>query len=262
MRNNHIEMIPNDIQQLSKLKILVLSGNQIKTLPEALFELPLVEVYLAYNQLIEISERVGQWTCLSLLDVSHNQLKQVPKQLESLSKLKKLNLSHNYLNELLLTQHASLEELELQHNQLMKWNIGSFPQLKRLDLRNNKLGYLESDNVHLGSLKELHLGFNRLTQLFSLLKASIGSLELLDIRDNQFESVPLPILESRTLKRLDMTNNNITQLPPELGLVISLDILIFHGNPLKGLSGGSTSKILKMLRDRIQVKQGICVNDS
>jgi Leucine-rich repeat (LRR) protein len=257
MRNNRIRVIPSDIGRLTQLKVLVLSGNQIQRLPEKLFELPLVEVYLAHNQFTELPSRIHHWTSVSLLDISHNQLTQVPQSLESLPKLRKLNLSHNDLSELPLTQHASLEELELHHNQLKKWTAVSFPVVKRIDLRYNKLNRLESDPINLGSLKELHLGFNQLNKLISFLKASIHSLELLDIRDNQFESVPLPILDSKTLKRLDLTNNNISFLPPELGWVTSLDMLIFHGNPVRGLSGGSTAKILKILRDRIP-KPGIC----
>ena len=60
-----------------------------------------------------------------------------------------------------------------------------------------------------------------------------------------------------SLSLLDMRNNNIQTLPPELGLMSSLRFLGIQGNPIRGirptLLSAAVAEILKFLRSRLDV---------
>lgn len=56
-----------------------------------------------------------------------------------------------------------------------------------------------------------------------------------------------------SLKRLDISNNSIGNLPPELGMLSSLQNINSFGNPLKVPNFG-TEKLLKWLRNKIPIQ--------
>lgn len=53
-------------------------------------------------------------------------------------------------------------------------------------------------------------------------------------RDNQLRDVPVELCVLK-LQLLDVANNNLGTLPPELGLMTSLRRLVLDGNPLRAL---------------------------
>ena len=55
------------------------------------------------------------------------------------------------------------------------------------------------------------------------------------------------------LSLLDLTDNNLAQLPPQLGRMTSLRALPLSGNPLRGLrTGQPLSGLLRSLRNRLE----------
>lgn len=57
------------------------------------------------------------------------------------------------------------------------------------------------------------------------------------------------------LALLDLTDNNIASLPPELGRMTTLRALPLSGNPIKGLrTAGPLSALLASLRNRLAVR--------
>lgn len=77
MVNCKIDSLPEDIAQLSKLKILDLAGNNISELPESLLRLNnLSEINLAQNQLSHISERFAYQPKLYYLNLKGNPIPQ------------------------------------------------------------------------------------------------------------------------------------------------------------------------------------------
>ena len=55
------------------------------------------------------------------------------------------------------------------------------------------------------------------------------------------------------LSLLDLTDNNLAQLPPQLGRMTSLRALPLSGNPLRGLrTGQPLSALLRSLRNRME----------
>ena len=89
----------------------------------------------------------------------------------------------------------------LQYNELE-----SLPQLK-----------------HCQHLKELHVGFNRISQVTGEdIDAMANQLKVLDLRDNKIEVLPDEIVNLQSLERLDVSNNNLSILPFVLGRQRSL----------------------------------------
>lgn len=95
----------------------------------------------------------------------------------------------------------------------------------------------------------------RFTELPAVLKGMPG-LEIVNARDNKVSSVDYALLA--TLPRLavlDLANNDINQVPPELGLLSGLRSLGLEGNtfriPRHEVLVKGTACVLGYLRDRI-----------
>jgi internalin A len=86
---NPLTKFPDDVLQLTKLKILNLTYNQITSIPEALGKLSnLTELGLNDNQIPSIPEALGQLSNLTKLDLSGNQITKIPEALDQLPNLK------------------------------------------------------------------------------------------------------------------------------------------------------------------------------
>ena len=136
--------LPETLGQLTQLRSLVLSNNQLNGLPESLGQLTqLTELRISYNQLTRLPESLGQLTQLQELDLSKNQLTTLPESLGQLTQLQWLNLSGNQL--------ITLPE-----------SLGQLTQLQTLDLSQSELTDLPSSLAELGYLKYLKLYGNPL----------------------------------------------------------------------------------------------------
>lgn len=92
--NINLHRVDRRLLELDNLKVLDLSENSVKALPEEMKNLSLVELFLSGNQLEEIplSMCYGNLAnCLKTLDLSRNKLSRLPQtfcQFESLVQLK------------------------------------------------------------------------------------------------------------------------------------------------------------------------------
>ena len=65
---------------------------------------------------------------------------------------------------------------------------------------------------------------------------------------------------SLQLSMLDLTDNSLASLPPEMGRMTSLRALPLSGNPLRGLrTAQPLSGLLCTLRNRLQARSGAAV---
>ena len=113
--------MPEAIAQLSNLRELDLSDNQLTTLPEAIAQLSnLRELDLSDNQLTTLPEAIAQLSNLRELDLRNNQLTTLPEAIAQLSNLRVLYLRNNQLTTLpeAIKQLSQLEKLDLRGNQL------------------------------------------------------------------------------------------------------------------------------------------------
>ncbi len=79
-------------------------------------------------------------------------------------------------------------------------------------------------------LKNLILSFNKLKEGSDSILSTCILLESLDLSDNQFKVLPLQIMSLIGLKRLDLRNNHISQLPPEHFFWINYNTFLIQEN--------------------------------
>lgn len=124
-----------------------------------------------------------------------------------------------------------------------------------LDLRSNFLNSLPEEMKSLIRLQVINLSFNRFKILPEVLY-HIPTLETILISNNQVGSVdPQKMKTMENLTTLDLQNNDLLQIPPELGNCVNLRTLLLDGNPFRvpraAILMKGTAAILEYLRDRI-----------
>ncbi|KAF3608136.1 hypothetical protein DY000_02050498 [Brassica cretica] len=257
LAHNEIEVLREDLKNLACLVVLNVSHNKLSQLPAAIGELTAMKsLDVSFNSISELPEQIGSATSLVKLDCSSNRLKELPESLGrclDLSDLKGNKLTA--LSERQIASWTMLTELNASKNMLvdLPQNIGSLSRLIRLDLHQNKISSLPPSIGGCSSLVEFYLGMNSL----STLPAEIGDLSrlgTLDLRSNQLKEYPVGGCKLK-LSYLDLSNNSLTGLHPELGNMTTLKKLVLVGNPLRTLRStlvnGPTAALLKYLRSRL-----------
>ena len=120
LSNNQLKCLPNEIQQLTQLKIIFASNNLFDVLPTALGLCPLLEMVgfksnrikevpadslplllrwliLTDNHIVSLPEMLGERPRLQKLALAGNQLKRLPKSTDQLHNLELLRISANQL---------------------------------------------------------------------------------------------------------------------------------------------------------------------
>ena len=175
---------------------------------------------------------------LSKVILQQNKLTVAPTNLSLVTTLTTLDLSRNYLPSKFFDQSITLDsliQLDLSVNRIDTLEhlptILSAPALKILDVSFNLLTSLTPLHKHYSSLLTLHANSNQLT--------------FLDPAD--FEGLEI----------VQVNNNSINKLPPELGLVESLRVVGVDGNtfrvPGRRIVDAGSAALLEWLRGRCVV---------
>ncbi len=168
-----LNRLDNRLLELKMLRILDLSNNSIKVLPDGLKDTCLIELKLAGNKLTQFPDAVCSGTIserLKLLDLARNSLVQLPHRFSDLKSLVQLKLDCNEL-------------------QVLPRTFGKMSSLKFLSASNNKLVVLPPSFPSL-SLESLDLFGNPFTASGLVRKCTDLSLP------------PLQELAGRAIKRL------------------------------------------------------------
>ena len=97
LRRNFINSLQKSIGFLSALEEMDLSINEISILPKSIGLLKsLRKLNLSSNKLLNIPDTIGTISNLEVLNLSNNRLKNVPISLNKLAALKELNLKANF----------------------------------------------------------------------------------------------------------------------------------------------------------------------
>ena len=220
LSRNQLRSVPETLDQLAKLQKLYLSDNELTSVPEALGQLTgLQKLYLARNQLTSVPETLGQLTQLRELDLSNNQLTSVPKTLGQLTGLQRLHLSRNQLTSVpeTLGRLSQLQTLALSVNQLtsVPETLCQLTELQRLYLSRNQLTSVPEALGQLTQLRELFLSRNRLTSAPEAL-GQLGQLRTLHLANNHLTSVAVTLRELHNLEELYLHGNGELAIPKEV----------------------------------------------
>ncbi len=216
---------------LPELETLILKDNAITTMPSA--TLPILNsLDLTDNGITHIDNALlAGTTRLQTLLVGMNQLTALPP-INHNTQLLKLDASSNQLTHAPDLSGTSVNHLELQRNGLHTIPVGVWTDtaLMYMDLSYNQLTQLPDeigDLVHMITLKadnnritdvsdsllnmkalvHLDLSFNSLQQMTAGLSLA-ASLETLNLAYNQFDHLPVNLLETLTnLRTLDISGN-------------------------------------------------------
>ncbi len=249
MEQCELSCISEDICTLKSLKQLNLSGNILKSLPQNIGNLTLLEdlnlgmvnIGFRMNLLTSLPASFSDLINLRRLDLSSNQLSILPNGMSNLTNLEYIDLKQNQLPDFptTLTKCKLLRYLNLNGNNLISIPeaVGDLSFLEELRLDNNffnrfdkKIKLVPESIGKLANLRVLTLRDNVIESLPSSI-GNLKNLELLDIRDNLLSSLPESICSLTKLTYLDLKTNELASLPRCFETMNSITDLNLSMNP-------------------------------
>ncbi|KAK4576643.1 hypothetical protein RGQ29_027264 [Quercus rubra] len=196
------------------------------------------------------------------VDLSRNAIQELPVELSSCISLQTLILSRNKIKDwpgAILKSLPNLLCLKLDNNPLRQIPSDGFQAVSRvqvLDLSGNASSLPEHPAFSsMSHLQELYLRRMQLHEVPSDI-FNLQQLRILDLSQNSLQSVSVEFQRLTSLSELGLSDNNISVLPPELGLLEpSLQALRLDGNPMRSIRrtilDRGTKAVLNYLKDKI-----------
>jgi leucine-rich repeat protein SHOC2 len=212
--------IPTELEHLTNLREFSLYTTQINKFLLKMKNWIKLEVLELNNLNIEaIPSEVWTMTKLRHLSLSCNKLSFIPSELYCLSNLTHLNLSSNQIIHISnqINKLTQLQFLNLSSNQLTEFpdDISSLLHLSELWIYNNKLNQFSSQLPP--NLVRLNLDRNSITSISSTTLSSLTQLQYLNLSDNQITTLPTQIGLLTSLQELNLNNNdNLSFIPSDL----------------------------------------------
>ena len=155
---------------------------------------------------------INQLYHLQRLVLDNKKLRILPSEIGQLKQLQVLELNQNQLTDITaLGQLQQLQGLGLSHNQITDISVlGQLKQLDSLYLNHNQL----TDISTLGQCQQLQvldLSYNQLTDISALYQCQ--QLIYLFVNQNQLTTIPIKILDSKTLLQIVIDKNVYDNLP-------------------------------------------------
>ncbi|XP_066267700.1 malignant fibrous histiocytoma-amplified sequence 1 homolog [Branchiostoma lanceolatum] len=194
LSNNAISVVPAALLLLTRLKVLLLSSNEIEKLPADL-------------DLNDLSPT------LCVIDLSDNKLDDLPLALCFLRSLKKLDLKQNKIS-------------------VISENVKSCKSLAFLDVSHNKLKEIPSHVIGLPKLVEIRASNNQINSVSSLQRDELSMMEVVALAENGLSHFPVALIQMEKLKKVDLRSNEIKVIPQSV-MGMSKDVkLNVQDNPL------------------------------
>ncbi|NXK90877.1 LRC40 protein, partial [Formicarius rufipectus] len=283
LANNDISRLPYTLGNLPQLKFLALEGNPLRTIRRDLLQKGTQELLKYLRSKIQddgpgpseeppvtamtlpSQARVNMHaiTSLKLLEYSEKQAAEIPEELfhaVGANPVATVNFSKNQLREVpprIVELKDSVCDVNLGFNKIssISLELCRLHKLTHLDLRNNVLTSLPKEMEALTRLQIINLAFNRFKDFPSVLY-HLPALETILLSNNQVGSIdPVQLKGMDRLSTLDLQNNDLLQVPPELGLCENLRALLLEGNPFRtpraAVLAKGTAALLEYLRGRI-----------
>ncbi|XP_053104552.1 leucine-rich repeat-containing protein 40 isoform X2 [Hemicordylus capensis] len=283
LSNNDISSLPYKLGNLSHLNFLALEGNPLRTIRRDVLQKGTQEImkYLRSKIQDDVTSSNGELsvtamtlpsqskinmhaiTALKTLDYSEKQVAVIPDEVFNAignNPVTTVNFSKNHLSEIpvrIVELKESACDINFGFNKLssISLELCMLHKLAHLDVRNNSLTSLPDEMEALTRLQIINLAFNRF-KIFPSVLYRIPTLEAILLGNNQVGSLdPLQIKNMDKLGTLDLQNNDLLQVPPELGNCFNLRTLLLEGNPFRtpraAILAKGTVAVLEYLRSRI-----------
>ncbi|XP_043786589.1 leucine-rich repeat-containing protein 40-like [Apis laboriosa] len=280
LSHNKITLIPEYIGLMPNIKQLMIDGNDVKNIRTDIIRCGTSRIlkhiqqnlkstnldskrYVTLNTSTNIYPDRYTMQSTKLLSLTGQNLTEIPQEvLENACKadVGTVDLSRNNFSTLPDELHiiTKVTDLKLTSNQLThipEWICEKYKYLQILDLSKNYLESLPSNIGLLKYLQELNISFNRYKEIPESIY-DVNSLEILIANDNLITNIDILSLQKlQKLTILNLANNNIGYIPPELGNLKNLRNLSLSGNcfkqPRQAILMKSTEEILAYLRNRI-----------
>ncbi|GIY32691.1 protein toll [Caerostris darwini] len=230
LSGNNIDSLPESLfRNFTLLKYLSLSDNKLRTLPESIFQnvTNLVILEITNNAVESLPSNVFQnLSLLEKLYLYKNKLRGLPDGIfKSLVNLKVLDLADNNLMSLPDDVFAGLSNLihiRLRANWLMTLSKDLFrssPNLKDIDLSLNRFMEPLAEDLFLGltQLENVIIPNCNLTEIHENLFAYSPNISTLILERNSLTSLPKNIFVNNSmLKEINLNFNHLNYLPPNL----------------------------------------------
>ncbi|XP_036377631.1 leucine-rich repeat-containing protein 40 [Megalops cyprinoides] len=284
LTNNDISSLPCALGNMPKLKILALEGNPLRAIRRDLLTKGTQELLKYLRSRVQepthdVKAQEEPKTAMTLpsqarinvhairtqktLDYSEKQEASIPDEAFDAacdSPVAIVNFSKNQLTAVpprVMELQDTLSDINLGFNKLTSIlpDFSMLKQLVQIDLRNNLLTSLPLELEALTKLRTIILSFNRFKSFPDVLYR-LPNLEAILISNNQVGSIDAIQLKGLDrLSTLDLQNNDIMHVPPELGNCTSLRALMLDGNPFRNpraaIVAKGTDALLEYLRSRI-----------
>jgi Leucine-rich repeat (LRR) protein len=200
-------------------------GSSLTEFPEGRFPSTLLKLDISINNITRLEEyTIRKWIIV---------------------KLRQLNLSNNAINiidDYALIAQSGLEKLDLSGNKFTNIPFKTFmypPRLQWLSLARNREIQVTEDMPLLesNSLLVLHLEYCNLRKLSAVNLEKVVKLQELYISHNEIESISTktegPVPSLMNIRILDISYNQLRQLPPEIISLPNLEKLYARNNKMK-----------------------------
>lgn len=239
LSNGDFTTVPEFVFKAVKLEELILDDNEISRLPRELKNLSnLKMIRWSHNELSTKRIKIPKLTGIETFHLYGNKLSKLPN-LKRLKNVKKLYIGGNKFPTIpvkRLRKLKNLHELSLARNPLV---LGKEKYSKLSGLKKLGLIFCEIDSVHpsfyqLHGLTELVLAENKLTHLSDGI-SGLSSLVNLSLYKNKLEDLPSDIGELKKLEEIDLYYNNLEVIPPAVGDLDNLKVLYLSYNKIYDL---------------------------
>lgn len=171
------------------------------------------------------------------LELNDQSLTEFPKQIKKMKLLYELHLSDNQLKSI----PSSIKKLEnLKDIDFSKNEIKSLPKameqlkgLENVNLSHNQLQDISALFPSMYYVKNLNVSFNQLTNINQI--NELKTAKIIDLSNNQIEEIPAEIHHLKSLKMLDLSNNKIKALPKTITGLNKLEELNLENNQVGSL---------------------------
>jgi len=243
LHNQKILSVPPTLEQLQSLTFLDLSSNDLSALPSTLKHLSHLETLCVNNNSLKSLPDLPKG--LLKLSISKNSLSTMPQSISSLPKLEELFMNGCLLSTL-YDLPVSLTFLDLGNNPCLQIpeQIGRLSRLKTLIFSGNTAAMTLEHLSPLSNLEELYLCANYARKL----PTSLWKLENIRrafLSDNAFAAIPVGIIEFgwHRITFLDLSRNNLSSVPENLGKLTQLQELLLSRNELQSWPQSSNALI-------------------